>query len=62
MFTQACLGQALDLAAEEFESTAPGDLPHPGTEPVSPVATALQKDSLPSEPRGKPLWYLGGCK
>ena len=24
----------------------PGDLPHPGTEPVSPVAPALQADSL----------------
>ena len=30
---------------------SPGDLPHPGTEPGSP---ALQADSLPSEPPGKP--------
>jgi len=30
----------------------PGDLPDPGIEPVSP---ALQEDSLPSEPPGKPL-------
>ena len=29
-----------------------GDLPHPGIEPVSP---ALQADSLPSEPSGKPM-------
>ena len=29
----------------------PGDLPNPGTEPRSP---ALQADSLPSEPPGKP--------
>ena len=29
----------------------PGDLPHPGIEPRSP---ALQGDSLPSEPPGKP--------
>ena len=31
----------------------PGDLPNPGIEPESP---ALQADSLPSEPPGKPLW------
>ena len=31
---------------------SPGDLPDPGTEPRSP---ALQADSLPSEPPGKPL-------
>ena len=29
----------------------PGDLPNPGTEPRSP---ALQADSLPAEPQGKP--------
>ena len=31
--------------------TSPGDLPDPGIEPMSP---ALQVDSLPSEPPGKP--------
>ena len=31
---------------------SPGDLPDPGLEPESP---ALQADSLPSEPPGKPL-------
>ena len=31
---------------------SPGDLPHPGIEPRSP---ALQTDSLPSEPPGKPV-------
>ena len=30
---------------------SPGDLPNPGTEPRSP---ALQADSLPAEPQGKP--------
>ena len=30
---------------------SPGDLPNPGIEPESP---ALQVDSLPSEPPGKP--------
>ena len=32
-------------------SPPPGDLPNPGIEPKSP---ALQADSLPSEPPGKP--------
>ena len=31
----------------------PGDLPNPGIEPRSP---ALQADSLPSEPPGKPIF------
>ena len=31
----------------------PGDVPHPGIEPGS---LALQADSWPSEPPGKPLW------
>ena len=33
---------------------APGPLPNPGIEPGSP---ALQADSLPSEPPGKPYIY-----
>ena len=33
---------------------SPGDRPNPGIEPGSP---ALQGDSLPSEPPGKPLIY-----
>ena len=32
----------------------PGDLPDPGIEPASPVSSALQADSLPVEPSGKP--------
>ena len=40
----------------------PGDLPAPGIEPTSP---ALQEDSLPSEPPGKPNnWVVSnslGC-
>ena len=35
-------------------SPSPGNLPHPGIEPGSP---ALQADSLPSEPPGKPTVY-----
>ena len=39
---------------------APGDLPDPGIEPGSP---ALQLDSLPSEPLGKPNFvYTMGLK
>ena len=31
-----------------------GDLPNPGSKPASPVAPALQVDSLSAEPLGKP--------
>ena len=37
---------------DSFFVKDPGDLPDPGIEPQSP---ALQADSLPSEPPGKPL-------
>ena len=33
----------------------PGDLPGPGTEPTSPVSSALQADSLPLSPQGSPV-------
>ena len=36
---------------------SPGDLPNPGIEPRSP---ALQADSLPAEPQGKPQEYWNG--
>ena len=36
---------------------APGDLPNPGIQPVSPASPALQAVSLPTEPSGKPLSY-----
>ena len=32
----------------------PGDRPDPGIEPESPVSPAMQVDSLPAEPPGKP--------
>ena len=39
----------------------PGDLPPqppaPGIKPASPVSAALQEDSLPAEPLGKPIRY-----
>ena len=34
----------------------PGDLPDIGIELASPVSPALQVDSLPAEPLGKPLY------
>ena len=40
----------------ELPFPSPGDLPDPGIEPVSPMSPALQADSLPTEPSGKPLY------
>ena len=37
---------------------SPGDLPNPGIEPRSP---ALQADSLPAKPPGKPKFYSSGA-
>ena len=34
---------------------SPGDILHPGIEPMPPVSPALQADSLPAEPSVKPL-------
>ena len=39
---------------ERVAIPSPGDLPNPGIKPRSP---ALQADSLPAEPLGKPLIY-----
>ena len=48
-------GLSLEFSGQEYWSGVPfpslEDLPHPGVEPRSP---ALQADSLPSEPAGKP--------
>ena len=47
----------MEFSRQEYWSglpfPSPGDLPDPGTEPRSP---ALQVDSLPSEPPGRPNW------
>ena len=47
--------RSMGFSREEYWSglpfPSPGDLPDPGIEPRSP---ALQADSLPSEPPGKP--------
>ena len=46
---------SMEFSKQEYWSglplPSPGDLPNPGIEPRSP---ALQADSLPSEPPGKP--------
>ena len=55
---------SMEFSRQEYWSTLPfrppGDLPDPGIEPGFP---ALQADSLPSEPPGKPnclyLYTLG---
>ena len=50
--------QSIEFSRQEHWSglpfPLPGDLPHSGMEPGSPVSPALQADSLPSEPPGKP--------
>ena len=47
--------QPMEFSRQEYWSglpfPSPGDLPDPGTEPGAP---ALQADTLPSEPPGKP--------
>ena len=57
--TQSCLTprtiQSMEFSRPEcwsgYPSPSPGDLPNPGIEPKSP---ALQTDSLPAEPQGRP--------
>ena len=53
---QAPLSMEFSRSGELFPS--PADLPHPGIEPRSP---ALQVDSLPSEPKGKPSVCVHIC-
>ena len=43
--------RVLEWAAISFSRGSP----NPGTEPASPMSPALQADSLPSEPSGKPF-------
>ena len=42
----------------ELPFPPPGALPDPGIETTSPVSTALQADSLPAEPPGKPCFIV----
>ena len=41
---------------------SPGDLSDPGIEPTSSVSPALQVDSLPTEPSGKPMPCTAAAK
>ena len=38
-----------------IQGTLLSDLPDPRTEPAPPASLALQADSLPTEPPGKPI-------
>ena len=50
--------QSMGFSRQEYWSRLPcpppGDLPNPGIELLSPEVSALQVDSLPSDPPGKP--------
>ena len=52
-----------DFSRQEYWSgllsPPPVDLPDPGIKPMSPVSPALQADSLPAGPLGKPVELLG---
>ena len=58
-YSQAPL--SMGFSRQEYWSSlpfpSPGDLPHPGIEPVSPV---LQADSLPTELFQKPMKLYRG--
>ena len=59
LFTTPWTIQSIKFSRPEYYSglsfPSPGDLPDPGMEPRSP---ALQEDSLPTEPPGKPFSLL----
>ena len=52
----------MGFSRQEYQSGLPfppaGDLPNTGIKPASPISPALQADSLPPEPSGKPLLVL----
>ena len=54
----------MEFSRQEYWSglpfPTPGDLPDVGIEVASPVSPALQVDSLPAEPLGKPLYLPSG--
>ena len=62
-WTVACQGPlSMGFSRQEYWSgllwPPPGDLPDPGIEPESPVAPALQVDSLPLSPQGNLYMYI----
>ena len=67
LWTIACqVPQSMRFSRQEcwrgFPCPPPGDLPNTGTEPESPVAPALQADSLPLSHQGSPYAYICTCK
>ena len=62
-WTVACKASlSMEFSRQEYWSVlpfpSPGDLPDPGIEPASPVAPALQADSLPLSHWGSPYISL----
>ena len=60
LWTVACQAPlSMGFSRQEYWSglpySPPGDLPDPGMEPVTPASPALQADSFPTEPPGKPV-------
>ena len=63
LWTVACQAPlSMGLSRQEYWSglpcPPPGDLPDPEIEPTSPVAPALQADSLPLSHQGSPIFFL----
>jgi len=54
--------QPMEFSRQEYWSglpfAPPRDPPDPGIKSVYPMSSALQEDSLPTEPSGKPLKHL----
>ena len=48
------MGFSRQKYSSELPCPPPGDLPDPAIKPTSPVSPALQVDSSPTEPPGKP--------
>ena len=60
LWTVACQAPlSMGFSRQEYWSglpySPPGDLPDPGMETVTPASPALQADSFPTEPPGKPV-------
>ena len=54
---QSCLTFCDPMDCGLSGSSVHGILPHPGIEPAAPLSSALQADSLPTEPPREPIHY-----
>ena len=54
-----CMGFSRQEHWSGLPCPPPGVLPNPGDEPASSASPALQEDSLPTEPPGKPISIVG---